>query len=297
LTIFPILIKFVKMFNQQPGPEDEAIITPRRGRRELPISPRLIMTFTRADYLDLCRLTEAKDKPRAIADCPIREGCWQGQSITIAGPALGAPYAVLVLEKLIAWGARLVLTLGWCGSLQGNVKIGDLVLPESAYSEEGTSTHYPVDWPQPQPDADLAQLLHQQLAQAGQDYRAGAIWTTDAFYRETTQKVKQYGALGILAVEMEMSALFTVSRYRSIPLAGLLVVSDELATLTWRHGFREPRLLQARQQAARIILDTAVIWEDNDKGPETGNKDDGRPGTGDGGNGFYAPVPRLPAPV
>ena len=44
------------------------------------------------------------------------------QPITLMAPALGAPYAVMVLEKLLVLGARMVLALGWCGSLQSHLK-------------------------------------------------------------------------------------------------------------------------------------------------------------------------------
>ncbi|OPX20463.1 MAG: hypothetical protein BZ151_03935 [Desulfobacca sp. 4484_104] len=246
--------------NQEPGGE-AVVIAPRRGRREASIPCRVVMSFVRQDYQYLCRLAGTPGKIREFADCPYREGVWDGQALTIVGPAPGAPYAVLVMEKMIALGAQAILGLGWCGSLQADLKIGDLVLPEAAHSEEGTSQHYPVGEPNPGPDPLLTKLLRQQLHRRGYDFCTGKVWTTDAFYRETVHKVKSYGAQGILAVEMEMSALFTVGQFRGVAVAGLLIVSDELANLTWRHGFGQARLHQARQQAAQIALDTLAAWE------------------------------------
>jgi hypothetical protein len=60
---------------------------------------------------------------------------------------------------------------------------------------------------------------------------------------------------------MELAALLAVARYRGIALAGLLVVSDELADLTWRPGWRTGRFRRARDEAARLILDAAADWE------------------------------------
>ena len=94
---------------------------------------------------------------------PYGRGCWQDQSITLAGPAPGAPYAVMVLEKLIALGVQTVVALGWCGSLKPEVRIGDLIIPESAHSEEGTSGHYPLIEPEPQPAAGLCRIMRKLL--------------------------------------------------------------------------------------------------------------------------------------
>lgn len=234
---------------------DEAVINPRRGKREEPVAPQLLMTFTRPDYLAACRLLAVQGRPRDIIDCPIREGVWHGQTLAVAGPAPGAPYAVMVLEKLIALGAQIIMALGWCGSLQPEAEIGTLIVPDSAWSEEGTSAHYPVADPEPRPGAGLRQLLQARLTALGTAFKSGKVWTTDAIYRETKGKVRAYGDWGILAVEMEMSALFTVARYRGVALAGLLVVSDELFTLNWRHGLREERFRRSRGQAIRAALD------------------------------------------
>ena len=213
------------------------------------------MTFTRADFQEIEALGAVLGESRHIVDCPFRELVWQDQVIGVSGPAPGAPYAVMVLEKLIALGARTIVALGWCGSLQAAARIGEVILPAAAYSEEGTSGHYPGAEKMAKPDAALYQTLQRALTAAGLSFQAGTIWTTDAIYRETRGKVAAYGARGMWAVEMEMSALFNVARYRGVALAGLLLVSDELFTLTWRHGLREERFHEARRRALRVALE------------------------------------------
>src|SRR5208283_3543131 len=64
------------------------------------------------------------------------------RKITVAGPAVGAPQAVMILEKLIVLGARRVILLGWAGGLSPTLSPGDIILPDEAISEEGTSRHY-----------------------------------------------------------------------------------------------------------------------------------------------------------
>jgi len=239
----------------------EAVINPSRAPGEASVSARVILTFVRPDYQYLCRLTQAAADSRHLWECALREGLWEGQPVTIVAPAMGAPYAVMVLEKLIALGARMVLALGWCGSLQPGVNNGDLLLPTLAVAGEGTSRHYARGDGDPAPAAALIARLQQTLANSDLSWHAGPIWTTDAIFRETPDLIQHYQAQGVLGVEMEMSALFAVGRFRQVPVAGLLVVSDELATLSWQPGYRSERFRQAREQAARLVLNVAAQWE------------------------------------
>jgi uridine phosphorylase len=239
----------------------EAIINPTREPWDVPVTARVILTFTLPDYRYLCRLVRPAGPSRYLYNCALREGVWDEKPITLMAPALGASYAVMVLEKLIILGARMVLALGWCGSLLSQVKIGDLVLPTTTVSTEGTSRHYPLNGQPPDPDPGLSGILRQLLASSADRWQEGPVWSTDGFYRETAPLVQHYQAQGVLGVDMEMAALFTVGRFRQVPVAGLLVVSDELATLQWQPGYRSERFRRARDQAARLVLAAAVQWE------------------------------------
>ena len=236
----------------------EAIINPTREPWDQPVADRVILTFTLPDYRHLCRLTQPAEPPRYIYNCAVREGRWDQHSITLTAPALGAPYAVMVMEKLIALGAKMVLALGWCGSLQPQLAIGDLVLPTAAVSTEGTSRHYPLDGQPMAPDPRLVGVLRDLMEKTEAAWQEGAVWTTDGFYRETVELVRYYQEQGVLGVDMEMAALFVLGRFRRVPMAGLLVVSDELATLHWNPGYRSEAFRRARDQAARLVLDTAA---------------------------------------
>ncbi len=134
----------------------------------------MILTFTLPDYRYLCRLVQPAEPPRYVYNCAVREGRWDDQPITLTAPALGAPYAVMVLEKLMVLGARMVLALGWCGSLQSGLSIGDLVLPTTTVSTEGTSRHYPLDGQPPDPDPGLSGVLRRLLSDLGPPLAGGA---------------------------------------------------------------------------------------------------------------------------
>lgn len=161
----------------------------------------------------------------------------ESSSVSWAGPAIGAPFAVMTLEKLIALGVSQCIMLGWCGSLLPSLQIGDIVLPTWAISEEGTSPHYPINEP-PQSSSQLRHTVHDYLETKGISSAEGPVWTTDAVYRETDDKITRYADQSILAVDMEFSALATVSAFRGIDMAAVLLVSDELFHSEWKPGFQ-----------------------------------------------------------
>jgi purine-nucleoside phosphorylase len=174
--------------------------------------------------------------------------------LALAGPVLGSPQAVMVLEKMIVLGARRVLLFGWTGSLKPDLLPGDLLLPEWAESEEGTSRHYRPE-PDPRPHPRFLADLRSALDHSDLPYRTGPVWTTDAPYRETRAKIRVCQSRGIWGVDMETSAVFTVGAFRGIETAALLMVSDELSGESWRHGFRDPRFLNSRKQTVHWLLE------------------------------------------
>ena len=174
--------------------------------------------------------------------------------MSVTGPFVGAPYAVMLLETLIAWGARKIIFLGWCGAVAEKVKIGDIVLPISAVIAEGTSAHYgQMDNGISRASSSLVAMLRQILDKNQIDFHAGAILTTDAVYRETRPLIESHQQNGTLAVEMELSALYSVAQFRRVALAGILVVSDELSSLDWRPGFKDERFVRGRRTAHRVV--------------------------------------------
>ena len=228
-----------------------------KGKKDPNLAPDALMVMIPSELRFLAQKTGAKKtafSDMRLYDLYRAKGKSQS-SITLAGPFIGAPHAVMGLEKLIALGAKRVLMLGWCGSLQPSLKIGDLVIPTHAVSEEGTSQHYPTASKNPTSDSALNRTLETALKEKKTPFTKGPIWTTDAIYRETPEKVTAYQQQNILAVEMEISALLAVSSFRSVQLAALLVVSDELFELKWRPGFSNSRLKKGSRAAAELLLE------------------------------------------
>ena len=233
----------------------QAIIQPRKGKREEALPSLAVLLFTPQDIeLFLHHSPSLSKRPYRFYLAEVFVGSHRGVPLALVGPMLGAPQAVLVLEKLIALGVTEVMAVGWCGSLQPGVRIGDLVLPSGAFSEEGTSPHYPVENPQPGPSRKLLDALREALPGGTMRVHEGPVWSTDAPFRETVTKVLSYQQAGVLAVDMETSALFTVASFRDIDMAVALVVSDDLSSLRWVHGFKERAFIRTREELAKSIL-------------------------------------------
>jgi uridine phosphorylase len=243
-------------FKLSPMNPERAIISPQKSKRDPDLPACGILVFTPLDLdftINLLKYHEGRVLKIYLTD--LHAGIYGNIRMVLAGPMLGAPQAVLVLEKMIALGVRRVLALGWCGSLQPGVHIGDVVIADGAMSEEGTSRHYPITVDRPGPTPHLVQHLKSVLVMKECTFHQGQVWSTDAPYRETVGKVLDYQKRGLLAVDMEVAALFTVAHFRGIELAAGLVVSDELHDLSWRHGFREPRFKQVREILCQTILE------------------------------------------
>ena len=228
------------------------LIHPRRGRREraLPENGLLLVNPSEA-VPSHRRLLQAGGESRFLFNSELtvaRDGRY-----FMAGPAIGAPMAVLSMEKCIALGAKKIILYGWCGAISPDLETGDVLLPAQALVGEGTSQYYPLSAPAT-PSVALRERMAVIYGERGIRVRAGCVWSTDAVYREDRrilQELHQHHE--VVAVDMEFSALCTVARFRGIEFAAVLVVSDELWGESWRPGFsKEPFLVQKERALALL---------------------------------------------
>jgi uridine phosphorylase len=239
---------------------EEGAIYPKKGRRDPQVAPDVVMVMVRSQ---LDRLTAGiSARKMAFSEAHLynlyEARFSSGGSISISGPFFGAPHAVVGIEKLIALGAERIWVLGWCGALDPRLSIGDIILPRKAFSEEGTSPLYANGPIEPVADDSLFSQVEISLGKKQIPATKGPIWTTDGLYRETPSKIRAYRELGALAVEMELSALMSVANFRSVALAALLVVSDELSPSGWHPGFSDPRLRKADEVAGSVLIELAA---------------------------------------
>lgn len=233
---------------------DRSIVNPVKGKNSPELSDFAVMTGSQTDLKLMCNLLDLNENNRREL---YHSSLYYTEFISLAGPMIGAPYAVMILETLLAWGAKKVLFFGWCGAISKDIEIGTILIPTGAYIDEGTSRHYGAAPNRDliEPSHELRETIREVFDQGKIPFKEGIVWTTDAIYRETPQKVAEYLAKNAVVVEMELSALFTVGKFRQAEVVAILVVSDDLSGNSWRPGFRDKPFKNSR----KIVCDT--IWQ------------------------------------
>ena len=235
----------------------EPIVKPGYGLDRMDPGPLSIMVSSHRDLRLLCdKLQIEGSRYRNLFNSRIyfKEKGDGNTHVSLTGPIIGAPYAVIILETLISFGVKQIIYLGSCGAVSPKIKIGDIIIPSGSLIDEGTSRHYQsVKGDFAEPSAALVEDLKLTAKRMNFDYRHGLIWTTDAVFRETPGKVVDYRNRDVLAVEMELSALFTVGKSYGVDMAGILVVSDDLSTLRWKPGFKTDDFKKGRMAVTDII--------------------------------------------
>lgn len=164
-----------------------------------------------------------------------------GQRVAVFHSGVGAPLAVGLLEELIALGGRKFIACGGAGVLNRDIAVGHVIIPESAVRDEGTSYHYLPPSREVAGDPAAIRTLERVLQRHHVPYIVGKTWTTDAFYRETPDKVARRRAEGCLTVEMETAAFFALAQFRQVAFGQLLYGGDDVSGDDWDHRDWEKR--------------------------------------------------------
>ncbi len=212
---------------------EKEIITPF-AMATLLTAKNAVICFESETYhmlLETCGLMEGEK----ISDLPgLLEGTMDND-LVICRAFFGAPAAGMLLETLISSGIERVLMVGEAGSVASHCKIGDIFLPSWGIREEGTSYHYLPPDTTVKPTNSLFSKLKECFDDV--DIVTGGIWTTDAPFRETRDKIDAYAEKGAVAVEMECTALMAIAMYRETAFAAVIVITDELSGEKWKAGF------------------------------------------------------------
>lgn len=159
----------------------------------------------------------------------------------VGGFGIGAPATAMVVESLAGRGVEAFALCGYAGVLDSDVDPTDTVVATEALRDEGTSYHYRPADRTAVPPGSLTDRLVDRLDGDGERVRTGPTWTTDAPFRETRAEVERYAAEGVLAVEMEAAAAFTVAAESGVEAAAAFVPSDYLGPDAWEPRFHETR--------------------------------------------------------
>ena len=155
-----------------------------------------------------------------------------GIDFGIVACAVGASFAVLVAEEMFASGCQLLISVTSSGQISSLTQAPPFfVLIEKSLRDEGTSYHYQPPSDYAHLDDRLLRLLEGAFTDLAQPVFRGATWTTDAPFRETAFAVAHAQSEGIIAVEMEASALYAFAQARQKAVICFAHVTNQMGTV------------------------------------------------------------------
>ncbi len=189
----------------------------------------------------------------------VYNGKVNGKLVTFVYCTIGASATVAIMEELKVLGAKKIIGVGLCGSLNEKLKIGNLFIPYKCIREEGTSYHYLDANEEAIPSEVLMKKIEKAMKKNRHTYYIGNHWTTDAIYREDIEKIQKYKKEDIYGVDMETSAMYVFGIVKDIEVCNLLVVSDEMWD-KWKPGFGEDKIESGFYRAMEAIEDVIIDW-------------------------------------
>jgi uridine phosphorylase len=198
-----------------------------------------------------------KKRARKTKNTPLGQ-LYDFENKAVLTQCVGAPLAVLTLERMIRSGAQEIIILGFCGGLDEFSDIGEAVSITEAASEEGTSKHYFRRKKLFRASVDLKAHVENTLSERRLSFVSGSVVSTDAPFRETQTWLVRNRARGIGYVDMETSAVFALADFYGIQAAALHLVSDQLTSYTHRIGFHSQKLAQNIQKYFLPFIDPGM---------------------------------------
>lgn len=154
------------------------------------------------------------------------KGHYRGVEVTIASHGVGVSGAAVAFEELIKGGAKTIIRVGTCGSLDLDIRDGDLVIATAAVREDGlTDQLVPVGYPAVADQGVIRSLEVAMLGVKDINYKTGMVLTLSVFYPGVLEVPhKLYSEANVTAVEMECSALFVIASLRGVRAGAILAV-------------------------------------------------------------------------
>ncbi|MGH8866503.1 MAG: purine-nucleoside phosphorylase [Actinomycetes bacterium] len=179
-------------------------------------------------------------------------GTYRGMRVSVQGTGMGMPSLAIYLHELFTeYGVQTAVRVGSCGAMVERLALRDVVVAVSAASDSAMNRHRfrGVDY-SPTADFGLLRLADEVAARRGMDVTFGQIASWDAFYADDPTLLGQLADYGVLAVEMETAALYTLaakSRRRALTVC---TVSDHLVTGEHTSAYDRERSFDAMAELA-----------------------------------------------
>ena len=158
-------------------------------------------------------------------------GSYNGKSVSVQGTGMGMPSTAIYAQELINLGAKRLIRVGTCGAYQANINLGDIVIASTASTDSSMNKHI-FDQKDFAPSAHIPLLVKAlEIAKTmSVKIHVGNILSSDTFYNTCSDHWQKWAEYGVLAVEMETSALYTIGAKNKIETLSILTVSDSLVT-------------------------------------------------------------------
>lgn len=210
----------------------QSVIMPTHEKLNISLPAKAVFAFL-GDYIDrFAKQNNGKQIAEFVSatkNYPVYAIQYKGEEICLVQAPVGAAPAAQLLDWLIGYGVRNIISSGSCGAL-AEIPENTFLVPTKALRDEGTSYHYapPSRFISVHPRA--LEAIQNALEIHGLSYRQVVTWSTDGFYRETKEKVNYRKEEGCSVVEMECSALAACAALRGAIWGELLFTADTLAS-------------------------------------------------------------------
>lgn len=153
--------------------------------------------------------------------------------ITFFNAGVSGPWISCDIEQLSKQGVEKFIIFGNCGVLDSKIEDCSIIIPTKGFRDEGTSYHY-------LPESDTIDMNPKYLDEFIEilkeydfDYTKGYTWTTDAFFRETKEKIKHFQDNGAVCVEMEGTVIAAVCKRLNVDYFTFYYAGDNLDSVEW----------------------------------------------------------------
>ena len=208
-----------------------AVIMPTHENLNLNLPQKAVFAFL-GEYID--EYAKSHDAVQvgtfvsATKNYPVYVVKHKGKDVCLCQAPVGSAPAAQLMDWLIGYGAREIISGGCCGTL-GNYEENVFLVPYKALRDEGTSYHYMKPSRFVEINTTAMRAIEKTVVEHGLEYREVITWTTDGFYRETKEKVTYRRQEGCEVVEMECAALAACALLRNVIWGCILFTADTLA--------------------------------------------------------------------
>ena len=200
----------------------------------------------------------------AHMEIPVYEAVYRGRRIALAQCCVGAPATCAILEDLFAKGAEKAVIFGTCGVLDKSIADCSVIIPDTAMRDEGTSFHYAPPSDEISVNTKYRAAFETLLQEMNCSYTVGKVWTTDAAYRETRDKVNRRRESGCICVDMECSAVAALCSFRGKDALHFFYAADNLDGEKWdKRSLGNEENLQIKDRIALLAMEMAVRMTDD----------------------------------